>query len=547
MSEDPADRPSLRLIAGDLVSDLVHDVDAVAQLAGLGIWPRLPRQGSTPDDERIAGPDSQRRRVVVVGGGIAGLTVAWSLVRDRGSDAEVIIYEAGSDVGGKLKSANIEGITLDVGAESFQAARPEALALAKSIGLSQSIVNPATAPMELLSRGALRQQPKGLVGGIPTDLRALAASDVMSLSGLLRVPLDHLLPKTEIDGDVSVGDYVSARLGREAVDRLVEPVLSGVYAGRADELSLDMSVPALYRLAKRRRSLLAAAAEVRNTGAAPSGARRGPVSAGLSGGVARLPLMLADKLRKRGVDIRPESTVTGLRQSDQGWQLLVTNNDETYRVSADAVVLAVPTPAAARLLRQTNPQVATVLDTVDYASVATTTLLYLADSIPQLPATGGFLVPPVEGRSITAAYYLSNKWGWVSKASAQRGRGGTKRPGFFVVRTMAGRYGELEALQPDDQELAKLAATDLHEVAGLPRRPAVAQVSRWGGSLPQYTVGHRARMARVRELLVATPGLAVCGAAYDGVGVAACIGSAQVAAGQVSTYLAERRQLSNGR
>jgi oxygen-dependent protoporphyrinogen oxidase len=110
-----------------------------------------------------------------------------------------------------------------------------------------------------------------------------------------------------------------------------------------------------------------------------------------------------------------------------------------------------------------------------------------------------------------------------------------------------GRYGELEALQPDDQELAKLAATELHEVAGLPRRPAVAQVSRWGGSLPQYTVGHRARMASVRELLVATPGLAVCGAAYDGVGVAACIGSAQVAAGQVSTYLAERRQLSNGR
>lgn len=546
MSEDSGTRPNLRLIAGDLVKNLVHDVDAVVELATSGTRARIPRQGSATEDDSREEPAKGRRRIVIVGAGITGLAAAWSIAHDSGCDAEVIVYEADAEVGGKLKLDELAGITVDVGAECFLAVRPEALSLVRSVGLGKSIVHPVTTASAVVAGHDLRALPAGLMSGIPTDLRALAAADVMSLPGLLRIPLDHVLPRTPIDGDVCVGQYVGARLGREVVDRLVEPLLGGVFAGRADELSLDMAVPALFRGAKRERSLLAAANEVRKTGAAPSGARRGPVFGGISGGVGRLPLLLATKLRRLGVRIEVDTAITGLRRNEQGWRLLVTHDGQTVRLDADVVILAVPAPVASRLLRHASPTAASILDTVGYASVGLTTIAYDVKAVPEGLWGSGFLVPPVAGYSLTAATYESRKWDWVSQAGAGGGRGKTKRPGLFVVRASQGRYGEPQVLQCDDKELALRAVAELHLLAGLPRQPVAYKVSRWGGALPQYGVGHRSRIAQVRQLLVDTPGLSVCGAAYDGVGIAACVGSAQFAAGQVSAYLAERGQWLNG-
>lgn len=549
MPEPRSSRPSLRLIAGELVTNLASDAADIAEAALTG---RVRGESQTTARTTSAKTDSRppRLQIAVIGGGISGLSAAWSLVRDRKVDADVTIFEAAGEVGGKLQLHEVEGLVLDAGAESLLAVRPEAVSLAKAVGLSSAIVHPSTSSAGVVSHGKIRDLPSGLISGIPTDLRALAASDIMSVHGLLRIPLDYVLPQTTLRGDISIGDFVSTRMGREVVDRLVEPMLGGVYAGRADELSLEMTVPALFRLVKREKSLLAAAKEARATGAATSGARRGEVFAGISGGVGRLPISLAERLARHGVTIQTSTAVSGLRRTNSGWRLLIARGSETVRKEYDAIVLAVPAFSAAKLLRKANPQAAAALDTVDYASVGLVTMLYSPDDVP--PANGsGFLVPPVEGFAIKAATYSSRKWAWVARAGARGSRTAARnssgsRQSFVVIRASLGRFGEPEALAYDDGELVRLAARDLQRLAAVVPRPIASKVTRWDNALPQYTVGHRARMTRVREVLVDTPGISVCGAAYDGVGIPACIGSAQFAAGQVASYLAERGQLAHG-
>lgn len=543
MSDAINGRASLRVIAGDLGESRSVD-EAVASP------PRLP----ITTEPRTRRPPGQPARIVIVGGGVAGLAAAWSLIRDRGTKAEVVVLESAPITGGKLRVSELEGIPVDEGAESMLAVRPEAIVLAKAVGLRGSIVHPATTQAGVFARGSLRPLPPGLISGIPTDLRALAVSGVISLPGLLRIPLDHWLPRTSIAHDVSVGDFVATRLGTEVMRTLVDPMLGGVYAGRAEDLSFEMTVPALFRLLKRDRSLLTAAREARSTGAGSSGARRGPIFAGIDGGLGRLPQAMAARLVKHGVAVEVGSAATGVRWVGDRWQVHGSGKpppgadqvrSNRFSLDADAVILAVPATVAARLLRRANPQAAATLATIDYASVGIVTMMFAPDRIPRGLAGSGFLVPASQGYSVKAATFSWRKWAWLRNRPAA---GSTRKSArqLATVRASFGRFGDDVVLQRDDAELATLAAVELNKLAGLPTRPVATRVTRWPDSLPQYTVGHRGRVARARELLIDTPGIAVCGAAYDGVGVPACIGSAQFAAGQLATYLRDRERWSYG-
>lgn len=545
MAERGSTRPSLRLIAGDLVTNLAQDVVEIAEVALTGKRP----EDKIPEAEPPAGTSSKSRKpqIAIIGGGIAGLSAAWSLVKDRKVDADVTIFESSDSVGGKLQLLELQGITLDAGAESLLAVRPEAVALAKAVGLGSSLVEPSTMRASVVADGSLQPLPAGLISGIPTDLRALAASEIMSIPGLLRVPLDHVLPKTDLTGDVSIGDYVATRMGREVVDRLVEPMLGGVYAGQADNLSLEMAMPALFRLAKREKSLLFAAKEARATGAANSGARKsGAIFAGISGGVGRLPLALADRLARRGVRIECDAPVSAIRRTSNGWRVAARIEGKAHPRDFDAVVVAVPAPVAAKILRKANPAASTLLETVPYASVAVVTLMYSPDSVPATVSGSGFLVPPVEGFDVKGVTYSYRKWSWVARAGAAARDATGKKRSVAVIRTSLGRFGDAFVKQHSDDELTDIAVRDLRLIAGLPASPIASAVTRWDDSLPQYTVGHRERMMSAREELVSTPGIALCGAAYDGIGIPACIGSAQFAAGQVAGYLKEQGRIANG-
>lgn len=462
-------------------------------------------------------------QVVVVGAGIAGLAAAHRLLA-RG--ARVTVLEASDRVGGKLLPGEIAGARVDLGAESMLARRPEAVALAREVGLEQRLQPPATATASIWTRGALRPMPKGHVMGVPGTAGALAG--VLSDEGLARIGQDAELPRTEVGDDVAVGEFVAARLGREVVDRLVEPLLGGVYAGDAYRISMRSAVPQLFQVAKTHTSLTEGVREIQARMAANQ--QTGPVFMGIEGGVGTLPLAVADAVRARGGEIVTGAPVTELRrEASGGWKVVA--GDRVLH--ADAVVVAVPAPATASLLRAEAPEAAGELDTVEYASMALVTLAYRR-SDTALPAGSGFLVPPVDGRTIKASTFASQKWGWIAD----------ENPDLVILRTSVGRYGETKILERDDAGLVDVSRTDLEAATGLAATPVETRVTRWTDGLPQYPVGHHARVARIREHLAKLPGLAVCGAQYDGVGIPACIASAHAAVDQIQGDLTAVRELT---
>jgi oxygen-dependent protoporphyrinogen oxidase len=457
-------------------------------------------------------------RVVVVGAGIAGLAAA-AAVRARLPGATVTVLEASDRVGGKLRLAEVAGVTVDVGAEAMLNRRPEAVALARTAGLADRLVHPATTSSRIWSRGRLHRLPRSVLG-VPADLRDLADSGVVSRHGAARAAMEPMLPVTRLgDSDVAVGRLVEERFGREVVDRLLEPLLGGVFAGHARELSVRAATPQVAALLDDGRSLAKAAA------AAVARESDVPVFAGLVGGVGGLPAAVAADL-----DVRLGVTVRGLTRREAAWELLLGSAAAPTTITAEAVVLATPAPATARILRTVAPDAAAELAGIEYASSAVVTMAFRAHDLP--PTTGsGFLVPPVEGRTIKASTFSFAKWDWVRQA------GCTGSDDLLVLRTSVGRHREARSLQVDDDELVQASVDDLAAAIGLSVRPVDAHVQRWGGALPQYAVGHLDRVRRVRRSVGRQPSLAVCGAAYDGIGIAACVGSALRAADEVVAAL----------
>ena len=460
------------------------------------------------------GSAGSRPHAVVVGAGVAGLAAARALLLD--GRVRVTVLEGSSRTGGKLLRGQVAGIETDLGAEAVLARRPEGLALMESLGLDP--IPPTTTQAAIWSRGELRFLPAGHVMGVPVSLRSLAASHVISRAGVARASIDLALPATAIGDDVSVAAYIGARMGHEVVDRLVEPLLGGVYAGRADELSLRATLPQVAAVTEQR-SLFRA---LRSRTSQPP---TGPVFAGLAGGVGQLAEALTASLAAAGADVVLDATVRELTRLPVGWRLVTGSAAAPKTIDADAVVLAMPATPAGRLLAATAPWAARDLAAIEYSSMAVVTLVFSASAFGK-PLTGsGFLVPAVDGKLIKAATFSTQKWGWYDDA------------GTVVIRCSIGRHGDVGDLQRSDDELVAGAVRDLAAAVGVRGVPRDAVVTRWGGALPQYSVGHLDRVARIKAAVAAVPGLAACGAAFDGVGIPACIGSGTAAATQLLAKL----------
>jgi oxygen-dependent protoporphyrinogen oxidase len=458
--------------------------------------------------------------VVIVGAGISGLAAAWYLRQGAGDHIRVTVLEGSSRIGGKLHASEVAGVSVDAGAEAMLARRPEGKELARAVGLGDDLVFPGTLSSAVYSRGELRHLPKGQVMGVPSDLTELARSGIVSPGGLLRVPLDQILPPTLVRTDVSVAAYIRARMGGEIVDRLVEPLLGGVYAGRADMLSLEATMPRVAAVARSERSLLSAARHL----VAETPKDAGPVFTSLRGGVGTLPEAVA---KASEADVRTGVTVRELHRTEAGWRLVTGPVPRPEVIEADAVILATPGPATSRLLKSEVPKAAAELARIQYASMAVVTLAYPVDAFPEPPGTSGYLVPPVERRPVKAVTFSSVKWPHLTKD-------------LVILRCSIGRIGEEHLLQRDDAELVSLATAEMGDVMGVRGLPIDTRVTRWGGGLPQYNVGHLDRVARVRAAVSVEPGLAVCGAAYDGIGIPACVGTARTAAARILDHLTRR-------
>lgn len=452
-------------------------------------------------------------RVVVVGGGIAGLAAAHALRGSAGLD--VTVLEAADRVGGKLRTSEVEGIAVDEGAESFLARVPEALALARAVGLGDDVVNPASASASLWARGRLRPIPPRTVLGVPSSLSSVRG--VLSPAEIVRASVDLVLPEHTSEADESVAAAISRRMGPAVVERLVEPLLGGVYAGRADSLSFRATMP---QLAGDDGSLIRAARHALPAENGPAS----PVFATVVGGLGRLAEATA---RASGAAIRTGITVREIRNDGNGFRLVCGATNAAEELLADAIVVAAPPPAASRLLTDVCPVASTELAGIEMASVALVTLAFRrGDLLP--PSGSGYLVPPSAHRPVKGVTIASAKWAHLDVGDVT------------IVRCSFGRHGDSSDLQRDDADLVDAAVDELRLTGRVAAAPIASRGSRWGGGLPQYSVGHLDRVRRIREAVSSVPGLAVCGASYEGVGIPACIRTGQQAADRIKSFFATR-------
>lgn len=497
--------------------------------------------------------------VVVIGGGIAGLAAAFYL---KDQPVRVTVLEGSPRLGGKLSASDVAGVAMDEGAEALLARRPEGVELITAAGLSGDLVPVGLTSSAIYTRGAMRPLPRRQFMGVPADMDELAATGVISAAGVARARDEHLPADAAAvpagDGnaaDVSVTEYIGSRLGVEIVDRLVDPLLGGVYAGRSEDLSFQATLAPLAAAARRHPTLTGAVTSLLppppatpasdNSKKPPAGP---PMFVTLTTGLGALPESVA---KASAADVRTNAMVRELRRTESGWRLAIGSAADPEYLDADAVIIATPAAPAARLLADAAPVAAAQLRDIPYASMAIVTLAYRAEDFPagqggasqapqgsasqppqgsasQAPQRSGYLVPAVDGRTVKAATFSTLKWPHLAAQAP-----------VHIVRCSIGRSGDVAVLQRDDDELAALAAAELSEAIGITARSIAQRVTRWGGGLPQYNVGHLDRVARIRQAVAEQPGLAVAGAAYDGVGIPACVATARSAVAQVVVYLGE--------
>jgi oxygen-dependent protoporphyrinogen oxidase len=455
-------------------------------------------------------------RVVVIGGGIAGLAAAHRVVeraRERGAAVEVVLLEAGRRLGGTITTERVDGFTIEGGPDAILTEKPWAVALCERLGVADRLVGTREGERRtfVASRGRLLPLPEGFLLLAPTDLGALAASPLFTWRGKLRMALDLVLPRGLATADESLADFVRRRLGREALERVAQPLVGGIYTADPERLSLAATMPRFRDLERRHRSLILGLRATARGAATASGARYGLFVAPADG-MAALVAAVARALPE-GV-VRLGAAVEGLARTDGAWRLRAGG----VALTADAVVVAAPAWAASALLAPLDPELGRALGDIEYASSATVALAYRTADVGEHLRGFGFVVPAVEGRALLACTYASRKFP------------GRAPEGHELVRGFVGGALRPATLELDDRTLVATVERDLAELAGIRANPLLTRVHRWPRAMPQYAVGHLARVEAIEARAAALPGLALAGAAYRGVGIPDCVKSGETAA-----------------
>jgi len=449
--------------------------------------------------------------VAVVGGGVAGLAAAHRLV-ERG--AEVVLFEAGDRLGGTIGTERTGGFTIETGPDALLSEKPEGVALCEQLGVPLVRTPDADRRTYVVHGGRLAPLPEGFLLLAPTDFRALAGSALFSWRGKLRMALDVLLPRGNPPGDESVGSFIRRRLGREALERVAQPLVAGIYTADVERLSLAATLPRFRDLEARHGSVIRGLRATAGSSAA-SGARYSLFVAPAAG-MASLVEALARRLPEGVVRLR--MPVTGLEREAGRWRVHAGGAE----LAADGVVIAAPAFVAGELLAPHDAELGHRLGTIDYASSATVTLAYRSSDVRALPGFG-FVVPAIERRDILACTWASRKFP------------GRVPDGHELVRAFVGGALRPDLVERDDATLVEVVRRELEQLAGIAAVPELVRVHRHRRAMPQYGVGHLERVAAIEERAVRLPALALAGAAYRGVGIPDCVRGGVAAADSIAT------------
>ncbi len=472
------------------------------------------------------------QRVAIVGGGIAGLSTALFLherAQESGLPLSCSIIEAGPAWGGKIATHRTGDFLIEAGPDSFLSHKPWALELCAKLGLSDDLINTNEAEKKafVFSRGRLRELPEGLVVIVPTKLGPFLRSGLVSWPGMARMALDLVLPPRREESDESLASFFRRRLGREAFDRLIEPLMAGIYAGDAEQMSLLATFPRFRELEQRHGSLIRGMLAARQTDSAAGSRRpRRTLFVTLRGGLGQLVNTLVARLTAAGVTLQLGRPVTWLRRHAEGsptrFELGLA---DSAPLTADAVVLATPAFVAADLIRPLEPLAAELLAGISYASTGTVSLAYDRTELGSAAAGFGFVVPRIERRALLAATWSSLKWPHRAP------------PNQALLRCYIGGVGREDIVKADDAKIIATVRQELQSLAGIEAKPLYTEVSRWIQGMPQYTVGHLDRLERIQAALRRHAGLFLTGAGYHGIGIPDCIRDGNTTASEVARVL----------
>jgi protoporphyrinogen/coproporphyrinogen III oxidase len=491
-------------------------------------------------------PQARSRRIAVVGGGIAGLSAAWSLEKGRraGQPFEYRLYEAAGRLGGVIFSEIVDGCVVEGGPDSFLTEKPAAAALCRELGLADQLLpsNDRQRKTYIVVRNRLIPLPDGLMFMVPTKLLPTAFTPLFSWSTKLRMAREYLFPPEPAIEDESVAEMTRRHFGQETVDRLVSPLLSGVYGGDASQLSVRAVLPRMVTMEQQHRSLSRAMLAARKTAAPPSPSGRKPgaprsLFTTLRDGMSQMVDAIATQLQPGSIHLsspvhslaRPVPDPRHPRVNpvpDNGWLLETAFGQEYF----DGVILALPAWASAGLLRPVSTALAEALAGVPYSSSITVTMGFDLADLADLPPGFGFLVPATERRSMLACTFVHAKF--ANRTPAHKG----------VLRCFLGGSGNDQLLDATDARLTEIVLKELFEILGLSAPPNFVRITRSRHAMAQYGVGHLERMQLVRNSVAMLPGLALAGNAYQGIGVPDCIRTGQEAAESVLRFLQQEQR-----
>ena len=475
----------------------------------------------------------EAQRVVVVGGGVAGMAAAHRVVElaaEAGAAIDVQVLEARDRPGGSIETHHRDGFLIEGGPDSFITQKPWGLALCRRLGLTDEVIptNPAYRRTFVIRRGVMHPIPEGFLLLAPSRIWPFVTSRLFSWPGKLRMGLDLILPARDHgpEGDESLASFVRRRFGREALERVAQPLVGGIYTANPENLSLRATMPRFLEMETNHRSLILAmrkgikAAAKRKGESTDSGARYS-MFVSLARGMSRLIEVLQSRLPAGAV--RTNSPVSRVERADRCWRVVLENGSSER---ADGVVLACPAYASADMVRQLDPALADEFSVIEYASSATMTLAFKREQIPHALDGFGFVVPIVENRTLIAVTFNSVKFE------------GRSPDGWVLMRAFLGGALQPEVYETDDDDLRKAVLRDLADLIGVRGEPAFVETYRWPRSMPQYPVGHLDRVGRIHDRLAASlPGLAVAGNAFGGVGIPDCVHSGETAASTVMDHL----------